>query len=449
MLNKVKKYISKHNLLQYGKLYLVALSGGADSVCLLLLMKEMGYDIHAVHCNFHLRGDESDGDEIFCRNLCEKQDIPLHVAHFDTKEYATLHKVSIEMAARELRYGYFEQLRSAINAESIVVAHHKNDNVETLFINLVRGTGINGMMAMKPRNGSIIRPLLCVTREEIVRYLNDCGQDYVTDSTNLVNDVVRNKIRLDVIPLLEEMNPAVIENISRSIENISELSRIIDESMEKSMATCCRRENARYIIDIEKLKKQTVPEEVLFRILAQFDFPASLIKSIYDNIDTQTGRTWTSATHILAMDRGEMIIMSTTESDRHGNIEVRIPEEGLYNILDEVKIVIKRTERTDTFIPSKQKYHITVDCDKVKFPLILRNVKQGDAMKPYGMKGRKLISDYLTDKKKDYFQRKHQLVLVDADGEIIWLLGERVSQTVACHDNTINILSVRYVNDEK
>ena len=166
-------------------LFLVALSGGADSVCLLLAMKRLGYRVEAIHCNFHLRGAESDRDEEFCKRLCEREQIPFHTVHFDTKTYAEVHKVSIEMAARELRYNYFEQLRKAIDAEAILVAHHKNDAVETLLMNLLRGTGIHGLQGIKPRNGRIIRPLLCVSRQEIVEWLNMIGQDYVTDSTNL------------------------------------------------------------------------------------------------------------------------------------------------------------------------------------------------------------------------------------------------------------------------
>lgn len=448
MLNKVRKYISKNNLLQYDKLYLVALSGGADSVCLLLLLKDLGYDIHAVHCNFHLRDSESDRDEAFCKEICERVNVQLHISHFDTKTYAQLHKMSIEMAARELRYDYFEQLRNAINAEGIVVAHHKNDNVETLFINLIRGTGISGLTAMKPQNGRIIRPLLCVTRAEILQYLRDKEQDYVTDSSNLKNDVVRNKIRLDVMPVLEGINPSVVENISRSIEILSEITKIVDKSIENSMVTCCKNESKRHVIDIKELKKQIVPEEILFRYLTEFNFSPAQIKAIYENIDSTSGRSWSSGTHILAKDRETFIIMSAMESAKYSNVELRIPEEGQYHVLEGEKIDIKRAPRTEPFSPSKQKYLITIDSDKVAFPLILRNFKERDVFTPFGMNGKKLISDYLTDRKKDFFQRKHQLVLTDANGEIVWLLGERVSQKVACSENTINILSVRYVINE-
>ena len=210
---------------------LVALSGGADSVCLLMAMKRLGYAIEAIHCNFHLRGAESDRDEEFCKSLCEREQIPFHTVHFDTKTYAEVHKISIEMAARELRYNYFEQLRKAIDAEAILVAHHMNDSVETLLMNLIRGTGIHGLQGIKPRNGNIIRPLLCVSRKEIVEWLGEIGQDYVTDSTNLEDDVTRNKLRLNIIPLLEEINPAASENIAKTALRMVEAGKVFDDSM--------------------------------------------------------------------------------------------------------------------------------------------------------------------------------------------------------------------------
>ena len=208
MLNKVKQFIAEKHLLKADCLYLVALSGGADSVALLLVLKELGYSIEAVHCNFHLRGEESLRDEQYCKELCERENIPLHIAHFDTKEYADLHKVSIEMAARDLRYKYFFQLKDDLQAAAICVGHHKEDSVETILINLLRGTGLSGMMGISPDANSIIRPLLSVSRQEIEQYLEERNVNYVTDSTNMIDDVVRNKIRLNIIPLLQEINPS-------------------------------------------------------------------------------------------------------------------------------------------------------------------------------------------------------------------------------------------------
>ena len=172
-----------------------------------------GYDCEAAHCNFHLRGAESDRDEAFVRQLCVKQQVSLHTVHFDTARTAEERHISIEMAARELRYGWFEEIRQKINADAIAVAHHQDDSVETLLLNLIRGTGINGLRGIRPKNGHIVRPLLCLERKEIISYLNRIGQDYVTDSTNLQDEYTRNKIRLNLLPMMQEINPSVKESI--------------------------------------------------------------------------------------------------------------------------------------------------------------------------------------------------------------------------------------------
>ena len=188
MLNKIARYIKRHNLLRAGERYIVALSGGADSVALTIILQQLDYEIEAAHCNFHLRNEESNRDEDFSRQLCRQRKIPFHVAHFDTKTYAELHKISLEMAARELRYNYFEQLRQDIHARGICVAHHSDDSVETILINLVRGTGIKGLTGIKPLNDTIIRPLLCCSHRELENFLEQNGQIFVTDSTNLQSD---------------------------------------------------------------------------------------------------------------------------------------------------------------------------------------------------------------------------------------------------------------------
>ena len=182
-MERVAAYIQKEGLLSREGLHIVALSGGADSVALLLILHRLGYRIEAAHCNFHLRGEESDRDETFVKSLCKEHNIPLHLIHFDTAEYASLHQVSIEMAARELRYRYFEQLRHDIGAETVCVAHHRDDAVETLLMNLLRGSGIHGLTGIRPQNGYIVRPLLCLSRQEVEAFLREAGQPFVNDST--------------------------------------------------------------------------------------------------------------------------------------------------------------------------------------------------------------------------------------------------------------------------
>ena len=209
---RVQEFIGKHQLLADDARVLVALSGGADSVALLRILLSLEYRCHAVHCNFHLRGEESDRDERFVTALCHTLGVECEVVHYDTLGYAAEHKVSVEMAARELRYRDFERLRQAHDLDAIAVAHHQDDAVETLLLNLIRGAGINGLTGMKVRNGHVVRPLLCLTRDEIINYLSHIGQSYVTDSTNLTDMYARNKVRLQLLPLMEQINPAAKSN---------------------------------------------------------------------------------------------------------------------------------------------------------------------------------------------------------------------------------------------
>lgn len=440
MLNRIKEYIRRNGLLDKEKLHLVALSGGADSVFLLLTMVELGYRVHAMHCNFHLRGEESNRDEEFCKRLCEKHGIELHLTHFDTKTFAEVHKMSIEMAARELRYQYFEELRLALNADSIVVAHHRDDNIETFLMNILRGTGIHGLEAIKPRNGRIIRPLLCVSRKEIEDALMLRHQEFVTDSTNLVDDVLRNKIRLNLLPMLEELNPSVRNNITKTIEHVSESVKIVDDAIVNGIAACMTPTENGCIISRKKLLELPSPETILFHIMTDYGFSSAQAEQVFQNIDAPSGRIWQSEKHILATDREALIIDQKEEDDT--DKVMRIPEEGTYIYNVRVKLRITSTERTADSKPSREPFIATLDAEKVEFPIIVRHIKEGDIFKPFGMKGKKLVSDYLTDRKRNYFERKRQLLIEDAKGNIIWLIGERTAQQVAMTDETKRILNI-------
>ncbi len=422
MLSKVKDYIKQHNLLNSNDLYIVALSGGADSVALLLFLDEMGYQVHAAHCNFHLRGAESDRDEAFCESLCLQKNIPFHRIHFDTLTYAETHHVSVEMAARELRYGYFEQLRKDIGASGICVAHHRDDSVETVLMNLIRGTGLRGLTGIQPRKGYILRPLLCVSRQEIEQYLQAKGQSYVTDSTNLVAEVQRNVVRLKVLPLLETINPAVADNIQRTAENLTEAQSVLDVAIENIR-------NAK-ILEYRELERFGSREYILYEWAKQYGFNGPQVK---DMLTAETGSVFSSSMgYDLLVDRDSYLV----EPKLKPHIEVRIPEEGTY-ILDEItKIKVKKCPAYVSKNPSVA----TLDAQKVAFPLTVRRVEEGDRMQPYGMRGTKLLSDLMTDCKLSLFDKRRQLVVVDAQGIVIWAVGLRVSQQVAITDHTSEVL---------
>lgn len=439
MWSKVKRYIEKYKLLNTNELYLVALSGGADSVTLLLLLKNAGFNVHAAHCNFHLRGDESDRDEAFCVELCQRLGVELHRAHFDTREYAELHKVSIEMAARELRYKWFEQLRRDIGAAGICVAHHRDDSVETVLLNLVRGTGLRGLTGIQPRNGHILRPLLCVSRAEIEAFLAEKGQKYVTDSTNLEADVQRNIIRLEVLPLLRKLNPAVAENIQRTAENLAEAQLVLNVAIASI--------NSSNVLNLSDLKKYGSSEYLAFEWLKKYGFNGDQVRQI---LDADTGKIVSSSTgYDVLKDRGRLIVEPALEPFN----PMRIPEEGTYVLGgSSIEFGGKTTEnntirvRKKPVYVSKEPYVATLDASKVRFPLTVRRVEEGDWMQPYGMKGRKLLSDLMTDLKMTVFEKRRQLVVVDAKGAVLWLVGRRIAAFVSVSEATTAVFEASFIS---
>ena len=438
MLNKIKRFIASEHLLRVDALYLVALSGGADSVALLLCLKELGYRVEAVHCNFRLRGEESMRDERFCEELCQRENIPLHKVHFDTQSYADLHKVSIEMAARELRYHYFFQLKEALKAEGICVGHHKEDSVETILINLVRGTGLSGLMGIRPRKNDIIRPLLCVTRHEIEDYLRRHASTFVTDSTNLVDDVVRNKIRLNVLPQLAEINPSVTEAILTTANHLSDVEAIVQESLHAALRKAVHffssdssvsqssMSNHSFQLDLSVVRVFPSPAYLLFYILKPLGFSSSQIAEMVAHLDGQTGQLWYSSTHELTHDRGFFMVLPREGGEPRTLV---IPETGRY-VYDE-QLSLRLTERTlapsSTVSFSKNPTIVDLDASSIRFPLTLRRVAEGDRFTPLGMRGSQLVSDFLTNLKRNRFEKRNQLVLLDATGTILWVLGLRIN----------------------
>jgi len=432
MLNKISAFIEQHQLLRHDDAkYIVALSGGADSVALLLVMHQLGYRVEAAHCNFRLRGQESDRDEQFVAELCKKKETPLHIIHFDTVAYAKLHQVSIEMAARELRYRYFEQLRQDIGADDVCVAHHQDDAVETLLMNLLRGTGIHGLTGIRPRNGHIVRPMLCVTRAEIVGYLDSAHQPYVTDSTNLVPDVVRNKIRLNVIPQLLALNPSASQNIARTARLMAEAERVYDAYVGDALNTLF----VDGAVDIAQLLQQPSPQSLLHELLMPRGFTTAQVEQLHKALTGPSGRLFQSATHEAVVDRGRLVI-----EERQPPLPIlRIPEAGIYRYHDHLML---RITSSDNVSVSRDPYEVTLDATKVNYPLTVRTVRQGDRFQPFGMRGTRLVSDFLTDCKLTLFEKRRQMVVTDAHDNILWLVGHRTDQRFAVTESTRQVLTI-------
>ena len=434
-------FIEKNNLMSLEKKYMVALSGGADSVALLLSLHMLGYHLEAVHCNFHLRGEESARDESFCLDLCKRMNIKLHVVHFDTREYASGHKMSIEMAARHLRYDYFERLIGDVGAHAVVVAHHKDDSVETVLINLIRGTGIHGLLGISPSRGSIIRPLLEVSKNEIVSFLNDIGQPFVTDSSNLIADVVRNKVRLSILPLMREINPSVEDSIMTTASRLRQVAGCFDELMKKQVADSFVGENrgVRYY-DLDSIKE----EYSLFLILRPLGFSPSAIQIVYDAMAVpSSGKCFYSNSHEVVFHRGQMLVRKIKKPFS----PMKLPIVGLYDIPQNNKFSLKLLKRENVQI-AKSPNMACFDAEKVKFPLTLRRIQKGDRFCPFGMKGSKLVSDFLTDLKKSLFDKVDQLVLVDEMDRVLWVVGKRMDNRFRITSNTQSVVLAEYEEKE-
>ena len=444
-MKKVQEFIERKDLLSKGGLHLVALSGGADSVALLRILNSLGYKTEAIHCNFHLRGEESNRDEAFCKALCQQLNIPLHLVHFDTKTYSELHRISIEMAARELRYSHFRQLKETLNAESICVAHHKDDCAETVLMNLVRGTGLKGLTGIRAKNGDIVRPLLCLSRQEIEAYLSSISQDYVTDSTNLSDEATRNKYRLNIFPLLKEINPSVREAITSTARHLEDMLPIVEAALNECREKCVSRFHAIsgeeiVKINVEELEKHPSPQFLLFNILSENGIPNIIASQIAENRTTQSGKFWEGDGKLIVKDRNALLISSTPKTIT----QFVIPEEGTYVFGDGKRLSVKRFTKPEGFQISKSPETVHLDADSTSFPLCLRTIKPGDRFIPFGMKGSKLVSDFLTDRKLSVIEKRQQLCLTDSNGRIIWVVNLRINEKNKTTEKTKNILEIEY-----
>lgn len=439
-LQKVSEYISDNRLLRKDCKYLVALSGGADSVILSLVLKELGYTVEAAHCNFNLRGKESERDENFCIDFCKKNDIVLHTIHFDTINFAKLRKISIEMAARHLRYSFFNNLIKDLSMAAVCVAHHQDDSVETILLNLIRGTGIHGLTGIRPKNGNIIRPLLCVSRDEIENTLHEAEQEFVIDSTNLIDDVVRNKIRLDILPIMKKINPKINESITKTAKHINAIVNVTDLLIEDiKNKVIIKENNGRTCLMVNTLKGEILSEEVLFNILKDYKFNSAQIEQIHKTIETEPGKVFLSSTHQLLIDRNRIIIEPLNNNTYK---KIVIQEEGVYVYNNDVKFRIEQIDSRQDLTISKTANCCYIDMSKIKLPLIVRNTVKGDRFVPFGMNGSKLVSDYLTDKKMNLFDKQRQLVITDVTDNIIWLVNQRPDNRYRITTTTKTVLKI-------
>ncbi|MBD3587988.1 tRNA lysidine(34) synthetase TilS [Bacteroides sp. GM023] len=417
---RITQYIEKEDLFSSDSKILVALSGGADSVALLCILHAAGYHCEAAHCNFHLRGEESNRDEQFVRQLCKRYGIRLHTIDFDTTRYAAEKHISIEMAARELRYNWFEEIRNQCQADVVAVAHHQDDSVETILLNLIRGTGITGLLGIRPRNEGIVRPLLCINREEIIRYLQSIGQDYVTDSTNLEDEYTRNKIRLNILPLMQTINPSVKNSLIETSNYLSDVATIYNKYTKEVKERIVTAEGIR----ICELVKEPAPEALLFEILHPLGFNSTQIKDIANSLHGQPGKQFSSKEWRVIKDREFLLLENIQSEDK---------EELPFQIIKEEK------EYTSEFQIPREKGIACFDADKLDGAISYRKWRTGDTFIPFGMKGKKKVSDYLIDRKFSISQKERQWVLCCGE-RIAWLIGERTDNRFRIDETTKRVV---------
>jgi len=440
MQQKVQTYIEKHQLLVPDKPVVVGVSGGTDSVVLLHILMSLGYECVIAHCNFHLRMEESDRDESFVRELANGLKIQSYFIDFETTEHASKHGISIEMAARDLRYAWFNELLVKINAQAIAVAHHADDSIETLLMNLVRGTGLKGLTGIPARNENVVRPLLCLTRSEIETYLVRYDLDHVEDSTNGSSDYQRNKFRNEILPLLEEINPSVRQTLYNSLQHFEGNLAVYQQAIHQIENEIVYIDSDSIKLDIDLLKKQIHIPTVLFELLHPYGFSNAVIEQITANLDGESGKMFFSDSYRLVKDRKYLILNEIKSVQKE---KFRITE-NQKEIDQPFHLKITRKNITSEFIPSKKPDCIQVDASKLTFPLLLRKWEEGDAFYPFGMTQRKKVSDFFVNNKLSLLEKEQSWILISGE-DIVWIVCQRLDNRFRVNEKTKMIVEFRLV----
>ncbi len=430
----------------------LAVSGGVDSVVLADLCHQAGFQFVIAHCNFQLRGAESTRDEDFVRSLGEKYNKEVVVKHFDTKAYAEANKCSIQVAARELRYEWFESLtinrRPLTEADSLppfrgwglVTAHHADDNIETLLLNFFRGTGISGLHGILPKQGNIIRPLLFAKREEMVAYAKEQNLIWVEDSSNASDKYSRNFVRHQVVPLMKTIYPQVETNLLGNIERFKEIELIYNASVAQTKAKLMEIKGNESHIPILKLKKQTPLKTIIFEIIKDFGFAATQTEEAIKLLDAANGSFMASATHRLIINRNWLII-APLQSEEAINILI---EEGTKKIAFAGGTLMFETDYTHSTQLSTDATIATLNADEIKYPLLLRPYKQGDYFYPLGMLKKKKLSKFFIDQKLSKTD-KERVWVIESEKRIVWVIGLRIDNRFKVKPSSSRQLVVKYL----
>lgn len=422
MLNRFKEFLVNDCKFALKQLVLVALSGGADSIVLLHLLNQLGIRMVAAHCNFNLRGEESDGDERFVVEETTRLQVSLFQKSFDTKAYAKDNGISIEMAARELRYNWFNEIIASENLDVLATGHHKDDSVETFFLNLVRGTGIKGLSGIKPVANNIIRPLLCLTRSEIETYCDDNKLAYRTDSSNHETVYVRNKIRNQILPLFKELNASFSETMEGNMHRLKQLNNYLSSSVAKIKDEIVVEQDGKMLISLKHVAALVDKELILFELLQPKGFNGAVVKEIVYAIDQDiSGKQFFSSDYRLIKDRFNLILLPIEQEDLGKQFFISVDDKV---IEEPMRMQIDNDIIAESYLIEKVVSVGQFDADLLEFPLVLKRWEQGDHFKPLGMRHFKKLSDYFIDAKFS-IKDKEDAWLLCSGGHIIWIVGSR------------------------
>lgn len=438
MLQRFEAFVREQKLFDKNDKVLVALSGGADSVVLATLMLRSGYRFSVAHCNFHLRAEESNRDERFVRSWAERNNTELFVREFDTCEYMRQRGISLEMAARELRYSFFDELISSHGFTRLATAHHADDSAETFFINLLRGTGIAGLHGILPKHDNIVRPLLFATRKDISAFAEANNIPFVEDSTNKQTEFLRNKIRHRLFPLLRELSPNFDAVMKKDIDRLRETEVVFRSAVEQVRGELVEKDGTGCRIEIKALKKLHPIRIFLYELLSGYGFNETDADNILAALDKESGRQFFSKTHRLLKDRDYLFITPLAEAQP---TECFLLNEGQSELTEPLHLNIESLEDLSFVTISKDKNIAMLDKDLLQFPLVLRHWKQGDSFIPFGMRKRKKLSDFFTAEKYSLIAKQQQWLLCSGE-DIVWIVGKRMDERFKISGKTKTILKI-------
>lgn len=437
---RFSNFVKKKNLVTSNEKVLLAVSGGMDSMTMMYLFKQMGIACEVAHCNFQLRGNDSDSDELLVRNIADSYGFPVFVTRFETLEYAEDKKLSIQMAARELRYTWFKKLAAAHQISKIAIAHNLDDSLETFFINLGRGCGINGLTGIQVENNTIIRPLLFASRFEIEEFVNENNITFREDSSNASDKYLRNKIRHHFIPLATQLFPNFKETLTNNIERLTDVQKIYNASIVDMISNISKSINDDIFINIEQLLQTPAPQTILFEIIKKYGFVTSELGDIMNSISSISGKYFLSTTHKLVRDR-ECFIISPLKV---------IQQERFYieqdtSILSPVYLRVNSFINDDSFRLEKKLQVALFDADKLEFPLWIRKWQMGDYFVPLGMTGMKKLSDFFIDQKMSIHEKENVWLLLSGN-QIIWVIGKRIDNRFKISETTQKITRIELID---